>query len=73
MYQRVFEKPPDRHSDFSRLARILTGNAIALVLGGGGARYESVFPFITNNSVPPQSTWPGANNISHLNNLVKAC
>uniref|UniRef100_A0A671NPR1 lysophospholipase n=1 Tax=Sinocyclocheilus anshuiensis TaxID=1608454 RepID=A0A671NPR1_9TELE len=38
MYQRVFEKPPDRHSDFSRLARILTGNAIALVLGGGGAR-----------------------------------
>ncbi|XP_051748594.1 patatin-like phospholipase domain-containing protein 7 [Ctenopharyngodon idella] len=38
MYQRVCEKPPDRHSDFSRLARILTGNAIALVLGGGGAR-----------------------------------
>ncbi|XP_026787188.1 patatin-like phospholipase domain-containing protein 7 [Pangasianodon hypophthalmus] len=38
MYQRVFEKPPDRHSDFSRLARLLTGNAIALVLGGGGAR-----------------------------------
>ncbi|KAM3867690.1 patatin-like phospholipase domain-containing protein 7 [Diretmus argenteus] len=38
MYQRVFEKPPDRHSDFSRLARVLTGNSIALVLGGGGAR-----------------------------------
>ncbi|KAI5088421.1 patatin-like phospholipase domain-containing protein 7 isoform X1, partial [Silurus meridionalis] len=38
LYQRVFEKPPDRHSDFSRLARLLTGNAIALVLGGGGAR-----------------------------------
>ncbi|KAF7659022.1 hypothetical protein LDENG_00004540 [Lucifuga dentata] len=38
MYQRVFERPPDRHSDFSRLARILTGNSIALVLGGGGAR-----------------------------------
>ncbi|XP_063066294.1 patatin-like phospholipase domain-containing protein 7 isoform X2 [Engraulis encrasicolus] len=38
MYQRVFQKPADRHSDFSRLARILTGNAIALVLGGGGAR-----------------------------------
>lgn len=73
MYQRVCEKPPDRHSDFSRLARILTGNAIALVLGGGGARYESVLPFITNNSVPPQSTWPSTNNISHLNNLVKAC
>uniref|UniRef100_A0A665UTA0 lysophospholipase n=1 Tax=Echeneis naucrates TaxID=173247 RepID=A0A665UTA0_ECHNA len=38
LYQRVFEKSPDRHSDFSRLARILTGNSIALVLGGGGAR-----------------------------------
>uniref|UniRef100_M3ZS35 lysophospholipase n=1 Tax=Xiphophorus maculatus TaxID=8083 RepID=M3ZS35_XIPMA len=38
LYERVFEKCPDRHSDFSRLARILTGNSIALVLGGGGAR-----------------------------------
>uniref|UniRef100_A0A3Q3B3C6 lysophospholipase n=1 Tax=Kryptolebias marmoratus TaxID=37003 RepID=A0A3Q3B3C6_KRYMA len=38
LYQRVFEKCPDRYSDFSRLARILTGNSIALVLGGGGAR-----------------------------------
>ncbi|KAJ8413821.1 hypothetical protein AAFF_G00064190 [Aldrovandia affinis] len=38
MYQRVFQKPADRHSDFSRLARVLTGNTIALVLGGGGAR-----------------------------------
>lgn len=38
LYQRVFEKLADRHSDFSRLARVLTGNAIALVLGGGGAR-----------------------------------
>ncbi|KAJ3604043.1 hypothetical protein NHX12_028784 [Muraenolepis orangiensis] len=38
MYKRVFDKPPDRHSDFSRLARFLTGNSIALVLGGGGAR-----------------------------------
>uniref|UniRef100_A0A672MLT6 lysophospholipase n=1 Tax=Sinocyclocheilus grahami TaxID=75366 RepID=A0A672MLT6_SINGR len=38
MYQRVFQKSADRHSDFSRLARVLTGNAIALVLGGGGAR-----------------------------------
>uniref|UniRef100_A0A8D2MUB2 lysophospholipase n=1 Tax=Zonotrichia albicollis TaxID=44394 RepID=A0A8D2MUB2_ZONAL len=38
MYERVFQKVPDRHSDFSRLARVLTGNAIALVLGGGGAR-----------------------------------
>ncbi|XP_055988845.1 patatin-like phospholipase domain-containing protein 7 isoform X1 [Sorex fumeus] len=38
MYERVCQRPPDRHSDFSRLARVLTGNAIALVLGGGGAR-----------------------------------
>ncbi|XP_067106176.1 patatin-like phospholipase domain-containing protein 7a isoform X1 [Osmerus mordax] len=38
MYQRVFQKEADRHSDFSRLARVLTGNAIALILGGGGAR-----------------------------------
>uniref|UniRef100_A0A1I7XT43 Swiss cheese n=1 Tax=Heterorhabditis bacteriophora TaxID=37862 RepID=A0A1I7XT43_HETBA len=28
----------DYRSDFARLARILTGNAIGLVLGGGGAR-----------------------------------
>ena len=27
-----------RHSDFSRLARKLTGTSIGLVLGGGGAR-----------------------------------
>ncbi|XP_075999453.1 patatin-like phospholipase domain-containing protein 7a isoform X1 [Genypterus blacodes] len=38
MYQRVTQKPADRHSDFSRLARVLTGNTIALILGGGGAR-----------------------------------
>ncbi|XP_010607077.1 patatin-like phospholipase domain-containing protein 7 [Fukomys damarensis] len=38
MYERVFQRLPDRHSDFSRLARVLTGNAVALVLGGGGAR-----------------------------------
>ncbi|KFP05971.1 Neuropathy target esterase, partial [Calypte anna] len=38
MYEKVFEKHADRHSDFSRLARVLTGNTIALVLGGGGAR-----------------------------------
>lgn len=39
VYEKVFEKTADRHSDFSRLARVLTGNSIALVLGGGGARY----------------------------------
>ncbi|XP_057355260.1 patatin-like phospholipase domain-containing protein 7 isoform X5 [Manis pentadactyla] len=38
MYDQVFQRPPDQHSDFSRLARVLTGNAVALVLGGGGAR-----------------------------------
>ncbi|XP_033822083.1 patatin-like phospholipase domain-containing protein 6 isoform X4 [Periophthalmus magnuspinnatus] len=38
VYEKVFEKTADRHSDFSRLARALTGNSIALVLGGGGAR-----------------------------------
>lgn len=30
--------PPSIHSDFSRLARFLTGTSIGLVLGGGGAR-----------------------------------
>ncbi|XP_034043190.1 neuropathy target esterase isoform X2 [Thalassophryne amazonica] len=38
LYEKVFEKTADKHSDFSRLARVLTGNSIALVLGGGGAR-----------------------------------
>ncbi|XP_047659076.1 patatin-like phospholipase domain-containing protein 6 isoform X2 [Tachysurus fulvidraco] len=38
VYEKMFEKTADRHSDFSRLARVLTGNSIALVLGGGGAR-----------------------------------
>ncbi|CAL1601765.1 unnamed protein product [Knipowitschia caucasica] len=38
VYEKVFEKTADIHSDFSRLARVLTGNSIALVLGGGGAR-----------------------------------
>lgn len=28
----------DFRSDFARIARILTGNAIGLALGGGGAR-----------------------------------
>ncbi|KAM4675841.1 patatin-like phospholipase domain-containing protein 6 [Discoglossus pictus] len=38
LYTRVLQKKVDHHSDFSRLARALTGNTIALVLGGGGAR-----------------------------------
>ncbi|XP_078685260.1 patatin-like phospholipase domain-containing protein 7 isoform X2 [Branchiostoma floridae x Branchiostoma belcheri] len=41
MYEKMFEKDPDRHSDFSRLARFLTGTSVALVLGGGGARGAS--------------------------------
>jgi lysophospholipid hydrolase len=36
--QQVFPRKVDFYSDFSRLARILTGNAVGLVLGGGGAR-----------------------------------
>lgn len=28
----------EHHTHFARLARLLTGNAIGLVLGGGGAR-----------------------------------
>lgn len=34
----VFASKVDFNSDFSRLGRILTGNAVGLVLGGGGAR-----------------------------------
>ncbi|KAI1290330.1 Neuropathy target esterase sws [Halotydeus destructor] len=37
-YQAFLAKPSDIHSDFSRLARFLTGTSIGLVLGGGGAR-----------------------------------
>ncbi|XP_066449345.1 patatin-like phospholipase domain-containing protein 6 isoform X2 [Eleutherodactylus coqui] len=37
-YSRTLKKEVDYHSDFCRLARTLTGNAVALVLGGGGAR-----------------------------------
>src|SRR5271163_4070144 len=38
MYDRVFVQPADKFSDFCRIARTLTGHAIGLVLGGGGAR-----------------------------------
>lgn len=37
-YTKVLLGEPNMHSDFSRLARWLTGNSIGLVLGGGGAR-----------------------------------
>ncbi|XP_037653609.1 patatin-like phospholipase domain-containing protein 7 isoform X3 [Choloepus didactylus] len=55
MYERVFQRPPDRHSDFSRLARVLTGNAIALVLGGGGARgcaQVGIIRALTESGIP---------------------
>ncbi|PWA14899.1 hypothetical protein CCH79_00014234 [Gambusia affinis] len=42
VYEKVFQKTADRHSDFSRLARVLTGNSIALVLGGGGASNDTL-------------------------------
>nr|XP_027217854.1 patatin-like phospholipase domain-containing protein 7 isoform X1 [Penaeus vannamei] len=35
---KVFGTKPNVHSDFSRLARLLTGTSVGLVLGGGGAR-----------------------------------
>jgi lysophospholipid hydrolase len=38
LYTKVLNSEPNIHSDFSRLARWLTGNSVALVLGGGGAR-----------------------------------
>lgn len=41
VYERLFETPPDRMADFSRLARFLTDTSIGLVLGGGGARLVS--------------------------------
>jgi len=38
MYEKIISSTPDHNSDMSRLARFLTGTAIGLVLGGGGAR-----------------------------------
>lgn len=37
-YTVVMKAEPNIHSDFSRLARWLTGTSVGLVLGGGGAR-----------------------------------
>ncbi|XP_037081068.1 neuropathy target esterase sws-like isoform X1 [Pollicipes pollicipes] len=37
-YRKILETEPNRHSDVSRLARLLTGTSVGLVLGGGGAR-----------------------------------
>ena len=33
------QQGPEYRSDFSRLARFLTGTSIGVVLGGGGARW----------------------------------
>lgn len=41
--QNVYCEKVDSSSDFSRLARILTGNAVGVVLGGGGARFLNEF------------------------------
>ncbi|XP_031338443.1 neuropathy target esterase sws-like isoform X1 [Photinus pyralis] len=38
LYGKVCRSEPNIHSDFSRLARWLTGKSVGLVLGGGGAR-----------------------------------
>ncbi|KAJ1520543.1 hypothetical protein ONE63_003662 [Megalurothrips usitatus] len=38
LYGKVLTSDPNIHSDFSRLARSLTGTSVGLVLGGGGAR-----------------------------------
>lgn len=41
LYAKVLQSDPSIHSDFSRLARWLTGMSIGLVLGGGGAKGAS--------------------------------
>lgn len=38
LYSKVLMSEASVHSDFSRLARWLTGTSVGLVLGGGGAR-----------------------------------
>ena len=43
------------HSDFSRLARWLTGTSVGLVLGGGGARgaaHVGMLKAITESGIP---------------------
>lgn len=37
-YERIYPLRTQLESDFSRLARFLTGSAVGVVLGGGGAR-----------------------------------
>ncbi|XP_060526246.1 neuropathy target esterase sws isoform X4 [Cylas formicarius] len=38
LYSKICSTDPNIHSDFSRLARWLTGKSVGLVMGGGGAR-----------------------------------
>lgn len=38
LYSKVLMSEANMHSDFSRIARWLTGHSVGLVLGGGGAR-----------------------------------
>ncbi|VDK77114.1 unnamed protein product [Litomosoides sigmodontis] len=53
--QNIYSGKVDSGSDFSRLARILTGNAIGVVLGGGGARgaaHVGVLRAIQEHGIP---------------------
>lgn len=43
MQEQLSRDKVDKMTDFSRLARFLTGTSIGVVLGGGGARY-ALFP-----------------------------
>ncbi|EFO23887.2 hypothetical protein LOAG_04599 [Loa loa] len=53
--QNIYGGKVDSASDFARLARILTGNAIGVVLGGGGARgaaHVGVLRAIQEHGIP---------------------
>ncbi|KAL1400961.1 hypothetical protein pipiens_007005 [Culex pipiens pipiens] len=55
LYSKVLMSEPNIHSDFSRLARWLTGNSVGLVLGGGGARgaaHVGMFRAIQEAGIP---------------------
>lgn len=54
-YRNLSRTEPDRMSDFSRLARFLTGTSIGVVLGGGGARgcaHVGVIKALTEAGIP---------------------
>ncbi|GFN73554.1 LOW QUALITY PROTEIN: neuropathy target esterase sws [Plakobranchus ocellatus] len=55
LYEKLFDNPPNRMADFSRLARFLTGTSIGLVLGGGGARglaHVGMIKAMTEEGIP---------------------